>query len=463
MRERGVLTHVIGSRRASISRALLLVIAVATAFTAGVTARQDWKTSALASFDDAWATIDASLYDPTAGGLDWNAVRVELRPKADAATSLDGVRAVITDMLGRLHRSHFVLLPAGGTASDPPMGEASVPIEFRITDPMIPGMIPGPKVVVTRANAGSSAERAGIRPGDVITRIDDVAVLAWFKDMAAAAPHVDERLVRLDMWRRVMRALSGPDGSSVALQFGHSDGQNVARVTREREAGEVVTLGNLPPLHVHIDHRLIDTPAKKHVGVIAFSIWFAQIDAPVAQAVDAYRHADGLVIDLRGNPGGLAIMMRNIAGQLVATPELLGTMHTRENTLTFKANPRLSTDDGRSVLPFAGPVALLVDDLTGSTSECFAAALQDLGRVRVFGRPTMGEALPARTKTLPDGDVLLYALGDFVTSKNRRVEGDGVIPDERIALTSEALRNGRDPDLAAALAWMDRGGAKRPN
>jgi carboxyl-terminal processing protease len=265
------------------------------------------------------------------------------------------------------------------------------------------------------------------------------------------------------MWRRVMRALSGPDGSSVALQFGHSDGQNVARVTREREAGEVVTLGNLPPLHVHIDHRLIDTPAKKHVGVIAFSIWFAQIDAPVAQAVDAYRHADGLVIDLRGNPGGLAIMMRNIAGQLVATPELLGTMHTRENTLTFKANPRLSTDDGRSVLPFAGPVALLVDDLTGSTSECFAAALQDLGRVRVFGRPTMGEALPARTKTLPDGDVLLYALGDFVTSKNRRVEGDGVIPDERIALTSEALRNGRDPDLAAALAWMDRGGAKRPN
>ncbi len=96
-------------------------------------------------------------------------------------------------------------------------------------------------------------------------------------------------------------------------------------------------------------------------------------------------------------------------------------MHTRGRpTLEFRVNPRLSTADGRRVRPFAGPVAMLVDGLTASASECFAGALQSLGRARVFGRPTMGQALPASTKRLPDGDVLLYAIGDFVTATGVR-------------------------------------------
>ncbi len=53
------------------------------------------------------------------------------------------------------------------------------------------------------------------------------------------------------------------------------------------------------------------------------------------------------------------------------------------------------------VEPFAGPVAILVDELTGSTSETFAGALQSLGRARIFGRPTMGQALPALTGSCP--------------------------------------------------------------
>ena len=65
----------------------------------------------------------------------------------------------------------------------------------------------------------------------------------------------------------------------------------------------------------------------------------------------------------------------------------------------------------------------------------FAGALQSLGRARVFGRQTMGQALPALTKTLPNGDVLLYAVGDFVTSTGRRLEGAGVMPDEQLPLS----------------------------
>ena len=127
----------------------------------------------------------------------------------------------------------------------------------------------------------------------------------------------------------------------------------------------------------------------------------AQIDKPIADAVDEYRHADGLVIDLRGNPGGLAAMVQGIAGQFMTDDTaVLGKMRMRDTELTFHPNPRLSTSDGRRVLPFSGPVAVLVDDLTGSASECFAAGVQSLGRVRAFGRQTMGAALPAQTRRL---------------------------------------------------------------
>ena len=104
--------------------------------------------------------------------------------------------------------------------------------------------------------------------------------------------------------------------------------------------------------------------------------------------------------------------------------------------------------------PFAGPVALLVDGLTGSASECFAGALQSLGRVRVFGTPTMGQALPASTLRLPNGDVLMYVIADLTGPDGRRIEGSGVAPDQVVPLTRAGLLAGRDAVLDAALQWI---------
>jgi len=192
------------------------------------------------------------------------------------------------------------------------------------------------------------------------------------------------------------------------------------------------------------------------VGFIGFNVWMTAIDAPIADAVDRFRQADGLVIDLRGNPGGLTTMLSGLAGHFIADPDVvLGRMRTREATLEFRVNPRNATPDGRRVRPYAGPVAVLVDELTGSASECFAGALQDLGRARIFGRQTRGEALPALTRRLANGDVLVYAVGDFVTPTGRTLEGEGVIPDEVVPLSGAALAAGRDESLEAALRWLE--------
>jgi carboxyl-terminal processing protease len=135
-------------------------------------------------------------------------------------------------------------------------------------------------------------------------------------------------------------------------------------------------------------------------------------------------------------------------------------MKTREGELRFNVNPRRVDAKGRRVTPFAGPVAVIVDDLSGSASECFTGGMQSVGRVRVFGQNTMGQALPALFDRLPNGDVLIHAYGDFVTADGTRLEGRGVIPDELVPVDRESLLAGRDRPLEVALAWIDSAAAR---
>jgi carboxyl-terminal processing protease len=190
--------------------------------------------------------------------------------------------------------------------------------------------------------------------------------------------------------------------------------------------------------------------------LIRFNVWMAAVDREFQKAMDAHRHADGIIVDLRGNPGGLAAMLTGISGHFVKERKVLGTMKMRDSELRFPANPRLVNGAGERVEPFAGPLAILVDPLSGSASECFTGGMQSIGRARVFGEVSMGQALPALFDKLPNGDVLIHAYGDFVTADGTRLEGRGVVPDEIVPLTRESLLAGRDPVLEAALAWIGR-------
>jgi carboxyl-terminal processing protease len=401
---------------------------------------QDWRAAALASFETAWQTINETFPDPSFGGLDWAGVARELRPKIETAASPEAARDVIRTMLGRLNRSHFVLLSASSTEMLP--GPATVPVDVRILN--------GEALITGLTDA--AAVRNGLVAGQTILAIDG----ADLDDVIKRADGSDPRTRTLHAWRLVSQRLYGAEGSWATMTVREAGGvRRDVRVERALGTGEVVTLGNLPPLRVSFERRESTTPAGRRAGVIAFNVWMTTVSDPFERAIDLFRAHAGLVIDLRGNPGGLAAMMRGIAGHFIDKPLLLGTMHTRQADLSFIVNPRTATWDGRTVKPFAGPVALLVDELTGSTSETFAGALQSLGRVRVFGRQTMGQALPALTRQLPNGDVLMYAIGDFVTATGKRIEGDGVIPDVIVGLSARALADGHDEPLEAALRWFD--------
>ncbi len=403
---------------------------------------EPWRVDALAAFDEAWSTIRDTYYDPAFGGRDWATVRSALRPKVESAVDPAAARAVIREMLATLGQSHFALLSASSDDGEPvPAGDAVVPIDTRLS---------GDAVVITSVEDAARGE--GLTPGLVLLSIDGRGVDRW----VAGTADLDARRRVWEVWRRVSRALQGADGSEVRLRVRDDRAEREVRVRRVRPSGERIVLGDLPPFHVRVSERPIETPKGRAVGVIGFNVWMASANGAIADAVDRHRRASGLVLDLRGNPGGLAAMIRGVAGHLFSEPVNLGRMVTRDSELVFPVNPRIVMADGRPVVPFSGPVAILVDELTASASECFAGGLQSVRRARVFGRATAGQVLPASTRRLTGGDLLMYVVGDFLTADGRRLEGVGVVPDEPVALDPVALRQGRDPDLEAALRWLDR-------
>jgi carboxyl-terminal processing protease len=103
---------------------------------------------------------------------------------------------------------------------------------------------------------------------------------------------------------------------------------------------------------------------------------------------------------------------------------------------------------------YSGPVAILVDGFTASTSEIFAGGLQDLKRARIFGERTAGAALPSQIERLPNGDGFQYAMANYISESGLQLEGHGVTPDAVVPLDRKALAEGRDAVVEAALKWF---------
>ena len=421
--------------------AAIVAAGVSIAAQAG-TAAPDLK--AAETFDAAWKIIRDTHFDPGMNGLDWPAIRTELGPRAAGARTASQLREVIQEMLGRLGQSHFALIPSSGDAAATPADLSG--------DPGFDVRLIGKELLVTHVHPGGAAVVAGVRPGWKLMSIASTPTSELLERLPAAMP---ERLRQVEAWRMVETRVRGPRGSRASLMFDNGVSDVGVSVERRAESGQPATVGNLPTMFVRVDESERRTPAGAIVGVIGFNVWMPAVDPLFASAVERFRGADGIVIDLRGNPGGLAAMIMGIAGHFMTERTPLGTMKTRDSELKFAANPRLVDAAGRRVTPYAGPVAVLVDGMTGSASECFAGGLQSLGRVRVFGQTSMGQALPAFFDRLPNGDILIHATGDFVTANGTRLEGRGVIPDETVPVRREDLLAGRDATAAAALAWVD--------
>ena len=397
------------------------------------------------TFDAVWTIVRDSHFDPKFDRANWDRIGAELRPKATGAKTPGELRAVLADMLGRLGLSHFAVIPSTPDSPADRTNLSGYPgFDIRLIDKQI---------VVTDVDREAAA--AGVKRGWAVQAIGGVETASLLQSITEST---SPQVAQVEAWRVAVTRLRGPANSPVEITFVDGAGAPVKKtITRRFDTGDPVTVGSLPTMFVRVSASDAATPRGAKAGVIAFNVWMAAVDRDFQIAVDRFRSADGIVIDLRGNPGALAGIIMGLSGHFLAERATLGVMTTKDaaQPLRFNANPRLVSATGQRVEPYAGPVAILVDGLTGSASECFTGGMQSLGRARVFGQTSMGRALPALFDKLPNGDVLIHAWGDFVTGTGVRIEGRGVVPDEPVALTRAALLEGRDPALERALAWID--------
>jgi carboxyl-terminal processing protease len=390
------------------------------------------------SFEHVWTTVRDKHWDPKLGGLDWQAVYNELRPRIESGATMEQARAVMEEMLARLKQTHFNIVPAmvyeeiGGEFK----GEGRSGLTVRVVDD---------RALVVSTEPDSPAATSGVKPGWEIERVDAKPLAPGLRKIERNFR--DSTLHDLMLERAVTARLDGAAGSRVNVRFRDAQGRGTTLdMERTRPRGERFSFGNLPPMYFWVESRKV----RPDIGYIRFNLFFAPetLTKAFANAIQDCAACRGFVVDLRGNPGGIGGLAPGVAGWFLDRPGLrLGDMLLRSSTLKFVVFPRPTV--------FRGPLAVLIDGCSGSTSEILAGGLQDLKRARVFGMRSAGAALPSVFERLPNGDGFQYAIANYISEGGKQLEGAGVIPDEVAGPSRRALLEGRDPALDRALAWIE--------
>jgi len=427
-------------QQAILTASLAAVLAIAgCSRVASIELTEQQRRQNVASFEQAWSTVRDTHWDPQLLGLDWQAIHDELEPKVEQASSMASARAVMTDMVSRLGQSHFRFIPSdvyddvnGSDGKGARDGDAG--LDVRIIDS---------KPIVTSVRKNTPAADLGVCPGWEIVEIDGellAPMLAKMRDGVEAGPTRE-----LMMARAVLRRLIAAPDETVSITFLDGDDRSVEKsIELAPRKGKRLTPPNLPPRYVWLESRKLDD----RTGYIAFNCFFDPVHLMPAfgDAVKSFRDMDAIIIDLRGNPGGVGAMSMGMAGWFFDEKNHhLGTMHLRHAKLKFVINPRAKSYRGR--------VAILVDGHTGSTAEIFAGGMKDLGRAVIIGTRTVGAALPSTIDRLPNGDGFQHAVADYISVGGEALEANGVIPDIQVAVTRDSLLDAQDPILDAAVEW----------
>jgi carboxyl-terminal processing protease len=426
------------------TRALVLALAGAIG-AAGQTVTPAQRSANLQAFDKVWTTVADKYWDPKLGGLDWQAVHDELRPKMEAAKTADEARDILNDMLGRLKQTHFDVFPGSvyhdldASADDPEKdsGEATPGIDVRVL---------GGHAIVSDVESGSPAAAKGVQRGWEILRIGETeipGVVARIQEQFK-----DPTLLELRLSRSVLHRLEGRADTPISVEFLDGGDRKVSiRLGRAKPRGKMAHLGNLPPMPAWSEWRRL----AGDVGYVRFNIFLDPegLNKTMEEAIKGCRDCRGFVLDLRGNPGGIGGLAMGVAGWFTDQSGLqLGTEYLRGLTIKFVIFPRAE--------PFRGPLAVLMDGCSASTSEILAGGLKDIHRARLFGTRTAAAALPSVIERLPNGDGFQYAIANYISQGGKPLEGIGAIPDEEVPLTRRQLLEGKDPALDAAVEWIQK-------
>ncbi len=395
----------------------------------------------LASFDLVWKTVKDTYPDSTLGGLDWAGMRDRFRPRMESAATIDEARAVIGEMLASLNQSHLMLIPRDyfkGERTDSALSGMGVcGFDVRPVDGA---------VLVTSVRPDSPASAAGVQPGWEVLRIDGVPVRETTDEIAAL--YKGRSRFEFELVHTLYSDLSGEAGDSVSVAF--RDGKGLER---EMEIALMKRPGRYVPAYGNLGPAFIDFEAKKldgNVGYIRFNGFagVVYLSSAFNGAMDTLRTSRGVILDLRGNSGGIGGIAVSMAGWFVAEKgKSLATIASRDRVDRIPVVPRAKM--------YGGPLAVLVDGLTASAAEFLAGGLQDIGRARLFGARTAGFSGRGELLELPNGDLFMHVTARHLRADGTDVEGKGIAPDVAAPHTRASLLAGKDAALEAALRWIE--------
>ncbi len=264
--------------------------------------------------------------------------------------------------------------------------------------------------LVASVQPTSPAARAGLRPGDLIVAI-------------GGRPTASESVAD------VTDQLHGTAGSSVSVAFQRGGDTRTVTVQRDTVQTGDVTVRRL-------------RGGVLMINVAAFSRGVGQT---VAQAL-ADRpadHANGVLLDLRDDPGGLVDEAVNVAGAFLDGGEVV-SYQQRGSTHVLDAAAGGDTTT---------PLVVLVDGGTASAAEIVAAALQDRDRAVVVGSRTFGKGSVQEPTTLSDGSAIEFTVGRYLTPDGRSLDGTGVVPDVSVpSHDADSVALARALDVLGGLA-----------
>ena len=276
------------------------------------------------------------------------------------------------------------------------------------------------RIMIIAPLPDTPAEKAGIRPGDIIMAVDGADTENW------------------SVLEAVMR-IRGPRGSTVTLTIIH--------------LGEI-DLVDIPIVRGTIKQDSVSVRMLEEVpyGVLKISTFTARSRREVQEGLEELRNQDakGIILDLRSNPGGLLTATVDVASEFLDGGLVTYEVDSRGNRKDWKVRPGGSARDI--------PLVILVNAFSASGSEVLTAALQDHDRAVVIGNVTFGKGSVNTLRPLSNGGGLYITFARWYSPNGRLIEGDGIEPDVIVDYnpTAQAARLGQeDTQLRAAIEQLN--------
>lgn len=279
------------------------------------------------------------------------------------------------------------------------------------------------EIEIIRVYEGSPAEEAGLKAGDQIVAVDGEEV------SGESGQTLNEAVQRIQ----------GEDGTQVVITI-RRDGEE-RDVTVSRSAVNIS----------HVDYSLING----NVGYVNIVQFTGDDVTGFREALDAFKSAGvmGMIVDLRGNPGGLLDHVVEIADMVLP-----------EGIVTYVEDGHGNRQDQMSSADYWDiPMVVLVNGGSASASELFTAAIQDYDRGTIVGTKTFGKGIVQTLMTFSDdGAGMQYTSASYFSPKGRAIHGTGVEPDVVVELSEESDVSSVNPNpetdnqLAVALEELQR-------